>query len=66
MPFSVAVIPQYTDPKGTYNGGRPQTVTLAQAPAVVSALKYMQSKGGTIIEHGTPTSTPTSPTPITG
>jgi uncharacterized protein YdaL len=52
VPFSVAVIPQYTDPKGTYNGGRPQTVTLAQAPAVVSALKYMQSKGGTIIEHG--------------
>ena len=52
VPFSVAVIPQYTDPKGTYNGGRPQMVTLAQAPAVVSALKYMQSKGGTIIEHG--------------
>ena len=52
VPFSVAVIPQYTDPKGIYNGGRPQTVTLAQAPAVVSALKYMQSKGGTIIEHG--------------
>ena len=52
VPFSVAVIPEYTDPKGTYNGGRPQTVTLAQAPAVVSALKYMQSKGGTIIEHG--------------
>ena len=52
VPFSVGVIPQYTDPKGTYNGGRPQTVTLAQAPAVVSALMYMQSKGGTIIEHG--------------
>jgi uncharacterized protein YdaL len=52
VPFSVGVIPEYTDPNGFYNGGTPQTVTLAQAPAVVSALKYMQSKGGTIIEHG--------------
>jgi len=52
VPFSVGVIPEYTDPNGYYNGGKPQTVTLAQAPAVVSALKYMQSKGGTIIEHG--------------
>jgi uncharacterized protein YdaL len=52
VPFSVGVIPQYTDPNGYYNGGRPQTITLAQRPALVSALKYMQSKGGTIIEHG--------------
>ena len=52
VPFSVGVIPEYTDPNGYYNGGKPQTITLAQAPAVVSALKYMQSKGGTIIEHG--------------
>lgn len=52
VPFSVGVIPEYTDPNGFYDGGTPETITLAQAPAVVSALKYMQSKGGTIIEHG--------------
>lgn len=52
MPFSVGVIPEYTDPKGFYNGGKPQTITLAQEPVLVAALKYMQSKGGTIIEHG--------------
>jgi len=52
VPFSVGVIPEYTDPKGYYNGGKKQTITLAQAPALVAALKYMQSKGGTIIEHG--------------
>ena len=52
VPFSVGVIPEYTDPKGYYNGGKKQTITLAQEPALVSALKYMQSKGGTIIEHG--------------
>ena len=53
VPFSVAVIPQYTDPKGTFNNGVPRTITLAQAPAVVSALKYMVTKGGTLIQHGT-------------
>jgi len=52
VPFSVGVIPTYTDPTGYYSGGTPQTITLAQAPTVVSALKYMQSKGGTILEHG--------------
>ena len=52
VPFSVGVIPEYTDPNGYYNGGMKQTITLAQEPALVSALKYMQSKGGTIIEHG--------------
>ena len=52
VPFSVGVIPEYTDPNGYYNGGKKQTITLAQKPALVAALKYMQSKGGTIIEHG--------------
>ena len=52
VPFSVGVIPEYTDPNGYYNGGKKQTITLAQEPALVAALKYMQSKGGTIIEHG--------------
>lgn len=52
VPFSVGVIPEYTDPNGFYNNGRRQTTTLAQAPAVVSALKYMQSKGGILIQHG--------------
>ena len=52
VPFSVGVIPEYTDPNGFYNGGTGQTITLAQAPAVVSALKYMQTKGGTLIQHG--------------
>ena len=52
VPFSVNVIPEYTDPTGFYNNGVPKTTTLAQAPAVVSALKYIQSKGGTLNEEG--------------
>ena len=52
VPFSVGVIPVYTDPNGVYNHKKAQTITLAQAPAVVSALQYMVSMGGTLIEHG--------------
>jgi uncharacterized protein YdaL len=52
VPFSVNVIPEYTDPNGVLNNGVPQTITLAQAPAVVSALKYMLTKGGSLNEEG--------------
>jgi uncharacterized protein YdaL len=52
VPFSVAVYPRYRDPKGVNNGGRAEDYTLLQRPAVVSALKYMQARGGTLIEHG--------------
>jgi len=52
VPFTVAVIPYYLDPKGFYNNGVPQAIHLSQARNVVSALKYMQSKGGTILMHG--------------
>jgi uncharacterized protein YdaL len=52
IPYGFEVIPVYTDPNGTYNNGTPETRTLLQAPAVVSALRYMLSHGGTIIQHG--------------
>lgn len=52
VPFSVTVIPEYRDPLGVLNGGVRETRTLAQNAAVVSALRYMQSKGGTLIMHG--------------
>jgi uncharacterized protein YdaL len=51
-PFSVAVYPRYRDPKGAMSGGRAQDFTLAQRPEVVKALKYMQSRGGTLVMHG--------------
>ena len=52
VPFSVAVYPRYRDPKGINNNGTAADYTLRQRPLVVSALKYMQSRGGTLIEHG--------------
>ena len=52
VPFSVAVIPYYVDPNGYYNNGVPVSIHLYQSKGVVNALKYMQSKGGTLIMHG--------------
>ena len=52
VPFSVATIPQYLDPLGAENDGVPRSISLRQAPSVASALRYMVSKGGTLIMHG--------------
>ncbi|MDI6103121.1 polysaccharide deacetylase family protein [Actinoplanes sp. NEAU-A12] len=52
VPFSVAVYPRYRDPKGAKNNGVAEDYSLAKRPAVVSALKYMQAKGGTLLMHG--------------
>jgi uncharacterized protein YdaL len=52
VPFTVAVYPRYRDPKGVNSGGKAQDYTLRQRPQVVSALKYMISHGGTLLEHG--------------
>ncbi|WP_354642671.1 polysaccharide deacetylase family protein [Kitasatospora camelliae] len=52
IPFSFGVIPVYTDPKGTYNNGRAETIKLSQAPLVVAALKFMIANGGTMLMHG--------------
>src|SRR4030095_12765547 len=42
----------YRDPKGVNNGGKAEDYTLLQRPQVVAALKYMKSKGGTLLVHG--------------
>lgn len=52
VPFTVNVVPKYVDANGYETGGTPQSITLSQAPEMVSALKYVQSKGGTLSQHG--------------
>jgi uncharacterized protein YdaL len=52
IPFSVAVIPLYVDPLGVHNHGRPLRRSLRESPEVVRALKYMTSRGGTLVLHG--------------
>ncbi|MFJ8823349.1 DUF2334 domain-containing protein [Streptomyces sp. NPDC102467] len=52
IPYGINVIPVYKDPNGTYNNGVAQTVTLAQRPDVVSALKYMLARGAVLMNHG--------------
>jgi uncharacterized protein YdaL len=56
VPFSVGVIPDYTDPNnaegdGVVNENISQT-TNATIKAFDAALVYMEARGGTIIEHG--------------
>jgi uncharacterized protein YdaL len=52
VPFTVGVYPRYRNPHGVENGGRAEDYTLRQRPAVVSALRYMQARGGTLLMHG--------------
>lgn len=52
IPYAFQVVPVYTDPKGAYNNGTPETIRLTQRPAVVNALKYMLAHGGKMVAHG--------------
>ena len=52
VPYSINVIPEYTDPNGYYNNGVPETETLVQSPTMVTALKYAESHGGSLNEEG--------------
>lgn len=57
IPFSVSVIPDYEDPLGAYNNNTPVSMNISQTSKPViaafdAALKYVVSKGGTVLEHG--------------
>ncbi len=52
VPFGVGVVPQYRDPRGYYNGSVPENVALRNAPELVSALRYLQTRGGVLVMHG--------------
>jgi uncharacterized protein YdaL len=52
VPFGFTITPQYLDPLGYYNNGVPVNTPLHTQTALISAIKYMQSKGGTMILHG--------------
>jgi uncharacterized protein YdaL len=50
VPFGFQVAPLYKDPLGVY--GTTSTLRLKDSPDVVAAFKYLQSKGGVMINHG--------------
>ncbi|GLZ30254.1 cell wall anchor [Lentzea sp. NBRC 105346] len=52
VPFTVAVYPQFENPLGAENGGVPESYSLASRPQVITALRYMQNRGGTLLMHG--------------
>jgi uncharacterized protein YdaL len=46
------VYSRYEDPNGVNSNGVPEAYNLADRPDVVDALKFMLSKGGTLLMHG--------------
>lgn len=52
VPFGFGVVPEYLDPEGHYNGGKPEHHTLKNSPELVNALKYLLSRGGVMVMHG--------------
>jgi uncharacterized protein YdaL len=52
VPFSINVIPEYTDPNGYYNSGTPQTETIGQSSSMVAALKNAIANGASLNEEG--------------
>ncbi|WP_245530041.1 DUF2334 domain-containing protein [Anaeromyxobacter dehalogenans] len=67
VPFAVAVIPVYVDPRAAYSDdGRPQRVTWSDVPEAAAALRYMVAKGGTLVMHGYTHQLGTRPAPYTG
>lgn len=53
VPFQIAVVPNFVDRKGTTLSGEPRNLSLSDMPKLVDALKYAQSRGGVLIQHGT-------------
>ncbi|MDO4887349.1 MAG: polysaccharide deacetylase family protein [Actinomycetaceae bacterium] len=54
IPFQIATIPFYSDPKGVENNGTPvHKKTFSDNPQLLALLKYARANGGTIVQHGT-------------
>jgi uncharacterized protein YdaL len=51
VPFSVAVYDTFADPLDSAPA-KPRLLTMAKSPKVIAALKYMESRGGTLLMHG--------------
>lgn len=53
VPFQVAVVPIHLSEVPDTDPVRHYGISLLDRPKVVKALKYMQERGGTLIQHGT-------------
>jgi uncharacterized protein YdaL len=50
VPFGFGVSPYYRDPQGHEDG--PDELLLRDSPKIVAAIKYLERKGGVLVEHG--------------
>lgn len=52
VPFGISLTPYYNDPLGYYTHGVPTAIELRENPEFVTTIKYMISKGGTLMMNG--------------
>lgn len=52
IPFGFGVSPWYKDPLGYYNNGKPVSEELTADKSLMTVLKYLESHGGVLVEHG--------------
>ncbi len=52
IPFAIAAIPHYKDPRGEYNNHVPEDVPLSMATNLKSSLDHALRRGGQIVQHG--------------
>ena len=64
IPFSMAVYPVWRDPAEVWDYG--MELRLADSPDVVEAIRYAQSRGGTVILHGYTHQRGSTPNPYDG
>jgi uncharacterized protein YdaL len=50
IPFGFGVSPYYRDPQG--HDDKPYELRLRNVPKLISALKYLEQKGGVLVDHG--------------
>jgi uncharacterized protein YdaL len=64
VPFGFQIIPYYLDPLNVNSNGT--NITLQSRPAMVTLIKYMQSKGGVMMCHGYTHQYSNAPNPYSG
>ncbi|MBB5851127.1 DUF2334 domain-containing protein [Amycolatopsis umgeniensis] len=66
IPFSLAVYPYYSDPRGRANDGDPTSARLVDSPELVGVLKDAVQAGATLVMHGYSHQSDSGPNPYDG
>ncbi len=53
VPFTISLIPEYRDWKGTYNGGVAESYRITKNSTFTGEIKRWVNEGGQVLQHGT-------------